>query len=139
MGINFTPHLKWNEHCKNLVRRANSRPFQLWKLSNLNVNEESLILIYKSWIRSLFLYLNGCWLDHSHALVNKLQNVRNRTLRNCLRKPRWYQVQKLNEEAKMKSVREMQIKLANGSKALLTISNTKSGCIHHRLLAKMTA
>ena len=39
LGITFTPHLKWNEHCKDLVQRANSRLFQLWKLSNLNFNE----------------------------------------------------------------------------------------------------
>ena len=50
LGIIFTPHLKWSEHCKGFVRRANSRLFQLRKLSNLNVNEESLILVYKSWI-----------------------------------------------------------------------------------------
>ena len=113
LGIILTPNLKWNEHCKDLIRRANSRLFQLWKLSNLNVNEESLILVYKSWIRPLFLYSNACWLDQSHALINKIQNVQNRALRICLRKPRWYQTQNLHEEANMKPVREMQIELAN--------------------------
>ena len=100
LGIFLTPHLKWNEHCKDLIQRANSRLFQLWKLSNLNVNEESLILVYKSWIRPLFLYSNACWLDQSHALINK-------------RKPRWYQTQKLHEELNLKSIWEMQIKLAS--------------------------
>ena len=93
LGITLTPHLKWNEHCKDLIRRANSRLFQLWRLSNLNVKEESLILDYKSWIRPLFLYSNACWLDQSHALINKIQNVQNLALRICLRKPRWYQTQ----------------------------------------------
>ena len=83
----FTPHLKWTEHCKDLVRRANSRLFQLWKLINLNVNEESLILVYKSWIRPLYMSSNSCWLDHSHAFVNKIQNLQNRALQICLRKP----------------------------------------------------
>ena len=114
LGINLTPHLEWNEHCKELIRRANSRLFQLWNLSNLNVNEESLILVYKSWIRPPFLYSNACWLDQSHALINRIQNVQNQALRICLRKPRWYQTQKLHEEANLKSVREMHIKLANG-------------------------
>ena len=40
--------------------------------------------------------------------------MQNRALRIGLGKPRWYQVQKLHEEANMKSVREMQIKLDNG-------------------------
>ena len=114
LGIILTPRLKWNEHCKDLIRRANSRLFQLWKLSNLNVNKESLILVYKSWIRPLFLCSNACWLNQSHALINKIQNVQNRALRVCLRKPRWYQTQKLHEEANLKSVRKMQIKLTNG-------------------------
>ena len=99
---------------KDLVRRANSKLFQLWQLSKINIREKSLILVYKSWIQPLFLYSNACWLDHSHALVNKIQSVQNRALRICLRKLRWYQVRKLHEEANMKSVREMQIKLNNG-------------------------
>ena len=91
LGFILTPHLKWNEHCQGLIRRANSRLFQLWKLSNLNVNEESLILVYNSWTRPLFLYSNACWLDQSHASINKIQNVQNWALRFCPRKPRWYQ------------------------------------------------
>ena len=112
--IILTPHLKWNEHCKDLIRRANSRLFQLWRLSNLNVNEESLILVYKSWIRPLFLYSNACWLDQSQTLIKKIQKFQNRALRTCLRKARWYQTQNLHDEANMKSVREMQMQLANG-------------------------
>ena len=93
LGIVFIPHLKWNEYCKDLVRRANARLFLLWKLSNLNINEGSLILVYKSWIRPLSLYSIACWLDHSHALINKIQNVQNRAVRICLRKPRWHHIQ----------------------------------------------
>ena len=54
LGITLTPHLRWNDHCQSLIKRANSRLFQLWRLSNLNINEESLLLVYKSWIRPLF-------------------------------------------------------------------------------------
>ena len=60
LGITLTPHLRWNDHCNSLKKRANSRLFQLWSLSNLNINEESLLLVYKSWIRPLFLYSNAC-------------------------------------------------------------------------------
>ena len=68
LGITFTRHLRSNEHCKDLIRRAKSRLFKLWKLSNLNVNEES----------PLFLYSNACWLDLSQDLFNKIQIVQNR-------------------------------------------------------------
>ena len=74
LGIILSPHLKWNELCKDLVRRANSRLFQLWKLSKLIFNRESLILVNKYWIRTLFLYSNDCWLDHCYSLINKKQN-----------------------------------------------------------------
>ena len=62
LSITFTPHLRWNDHCNSLIKRANSRLFQLWRLSNLNINEESLSLLYKSWIRPLFFVLK-CLLD----------------------------------------------------------------------------
>ena len=48
LGITFNPHLKWKEDCKYLVLRASSRLTQLRKLNNPNVNEETLILVYKS-------------------------------------------------------------------------------------------
>ena len=88
--INMTPHLNWNEHCKDIATRANKRIFQLWRLSNLNVEQESLLLLYKSWIRPLFLYANACWLNQSQAVFSIMQKAQNRALRICLRKPRWY-------------------------------------------------
>ena len=106
LGTTFTPHLKWNEYCKDLVRRANSRQFQLWKLSNLNVNKENIIFVYKSWIRPLFLYSKACSLDLSHAVFNKIVNLQNRARRICLCK--------LHKEANMKSFMELQVKFVNG-------------------------
>ena len=113
LGFTLTPHLRWNDHCSSLVKKANIRLFQLWRLSNLNINEESLLLVYKTWIQPLFLYSNTCWMDQSQAIINKIQNVQNRALRICLRKPGCYKVQKLHEEANMKMIKELQIKLAN--------------------------
>ena len=125
-SITLTPHLRWNDHCQSLIKRANSRLFQLWRLSNLNINEESLLLVYKSWIRPLFLYSNACWIDQSQALINKIQCVQNRALRICLRKPRFYKVQKLHEDANMQTIREVQIKLANGYISRAIKHNTQS-------------
>ena len=59
LGITMMPHLNWNEHCNEIATRANKRIFQLWRLSNLNFEQESLLLLYKSWIRPLFLYANA--------------------------------------------------------------------------------
>ena len=126
LGITLTPHLRWNDHCNSLVMKANSRLFQLWRLSNLNINEESLLFVYKTWIRPLFLYSNACWTDQSQAIVIKIHYVQNKALRICLRKPRRYKVQKLHKEANMQMIRELQIKLANGYISLAIKHNMQS-------------
>ena len=86
IGITMTPHLNWSEHCKDITTRANKRIFQLWRLSNLNVEQESLLLLYKSWIRLLFLHANACWLNHSQAVISIMQKAQNRALRFLFKK-----------------------------------------------------
>ena len=61
-----------------------------------------------------FFYSNACWMIQSQGIINKIQYVQNRALRTCLRKPRCYRVQKLHKEANMQTIKELQIKLANG-------------------------
>ena len=70
LGITLTPHLRWNDHCSSLVKKANSRSFQLWRLSNLNINEESLLLVYKTWIQPLFCILMPAgWTNPKQSLI----------------------------------------------------------------------
>ena len=110
----MTPHLNWNEHCKHITTRTKKRIFQLRRLSNLNVEQESLRLLYKSCcIRSVFLYANACWLNQSQTVMSIIQKAQNRALRICLRKPRWYSVQKLHEESNSPTIRNIPIRLAN--------------------------
>ena len=108
----MTPHLNWNEHCKDIVTRANKQMFRLWRLSNFNIEQKSLLLLYKSWIRPLFLYANACWLNQSQTVISIMQKAQNRALRICLSKPRWYSVQKLHEESNSPFIRSIQIRLA---------------------------
>ena len=113
IGVNPTPHLKWNEHCKRLDARANKRIYQLWRFSQINIDEECLLTLYKSWVRLLFLYANACWIDQSKSIINNIQLTQKRALRICMRKPRWYSVKKLHDEANIPAVRDFQIRLAN--------------------------
>ena len=108
----MSPHLNWNEHCKNIAISENKRIFQLWRLSNLNVEQESLLLLYKSWIRPLFLYANACSFNQSQTVISIMQKAQNRAPRICLRKTRWYSVQKLHEESNLPTIRNIQIRLA---------------------------
>ena len=113
LGVNLTPLLKWNQHCKSLVARANKRVYQLWRLNQINIDEGCLLTLYKSWVQTLFPYANACWIDQSNSIINNIQLTQNRALRVCMRKPRWYSVKKLHEEAIIPAVRDLQIRLAN--------------------------
>ena len=112
LGKTMTPHLNWNEPCKDITTKANRRFFQLWRLINLNIEQESLLLLCKSWIRPLFLYANACWLNQSHAVISIMQKAKNKALRTFLRKPRMYSVQKLYEESNSPTVRNLQVRLS---------------------------
>ena len=73
LGITRTPHLNWNDHCKDITTRANKWIFQLWRLKNLNNEQENLLLLYKSWILPSFLYANACWLNQSQVVISIMQ------------------------------------------------------------------
>ena len=137
LRITMSPHLKWNKHCKDIPTRANMRIFQLRRLSNLNVEQESLLLLHNSWIQSLFLYANVCWLNQSQMVISIMQKAQNRALRFCLRKPRWYSVEKLLEESNSPTIRNIQIRLAkyyikraqkNKIEAILSPTEKKGQC-----------
>ena len=108
----MTPQLNWNERCKDIESRTKMRIFLLWRPSNLNVEQESFMLLYKSRIRPLFLYANACWLNQPQTVFSSMQKAQNRALRICLRKPRLYSVQKLHEESNLSTIRNIQIILA---------------------------
>ena len=99
---------------RTLVARANKRIYQLWRLSQITIDEECSLTLYKSWVQPLFLYANACWIDQSNSIINNIQQTQNRALRICMVKPRWYSVKKLHEEANILAVRDLQIRLANG-------------------------
>ena len=40
------PHLNWNEHCKVIKTRANKRILHLWRIGNLNIEQESWKVYY---------------------------------------------------------------------------------------------
>ena len=79
LGITMTKQLNWNGHCKDITSRPNKRIFQLQRLSNLNVDQESLLPLYKSLIRPLFLYANACRLNQSQTVISIMQNRALRT------------------------------------------------------------
>ena len=79
-GVTLTPHLRWNDHCNSLIRRANSGLFQLWRQQSKHQRRESFIGI-QILDPATFLYSNACWIDQSVGeLIHKKRQC---PLNNC--------------------------------------------------------
>ena len=76
LGVTFDPHFKFNAHVKSLVTRAVPRIYILKALTaaNWGQHKETILITYKSLIRSLFMYAAPIWfLKSSPSLIQKLQ------------------------------------------------------------------
>ena len=105
LGITMTPYLNCNEYCKTITTRANKRIFQLWRPSNFNNLQESLLLLYKSSIRPLFLYANACWLNQLQMVICNMQKSAKQSTENLFKEG-------LHEESNLPVIRKLQIRLA---------------------------
>ena len=77
------PHFKFNTHVKSLVTRALPHINILKVLTGTNWGQqkETILIIYKSLIWSLFMYAALIWFPNtSPSLVQKLQTIQNSAL-----------------------------------------------------------
>ena len=113
LGLTFTENLNWNKHCEHLIKKANRRIYQLYKLRYAGFSSRNLVLIYKTWIRPLFTYANAAWIAVSSKMSNKLQLVQNKALRACLNQPSYSRVTDLHKITKVEPLKQFQQKLAD--------------------------
>ena len=77
LGVTFDPHFKFNAHVKSLVTRALHRINILKTLltgTNWSQQKKTILITYKSLIRSLFMYAAPIWFPNtSLSLIQKLQ------------------------------------------------------------------
>ena len=106
LGKTKTPRL----NCNDIKTRANKRNVQLWRLSNLNVDQDNLLLLEKSLIRLLVIYANAFRPNQSKTIISNMQKTHNRALKICFRKHQWYNMQKLNEELNAPNIRKLQVR-----------------------------
>ena len=109
LGVTFDPHFKFNAHVKSLVTRALPRINILKALTGTNWGQqkETILITYKSLIRSLFMYAAPIWFPNtSPSLVQKLQTIQNSALRIATGCVRMASVDHLHEETEMLPVQE---------------------------------
>ena len=113
LGLTFAENLNWTKHCEHLIKKANRRIYQLYKLRYAGFSSRNLVLIYKTWIRPLFTYANAAWIAVSSKMSNKLQLVQNKDLRACLNQPSYSRVTYHHKITKVEPLKQFQQKLAD--------------------------
>jgi len=109
LGVPFDPYFKFNAHVKSLVTRALPRINILKALTGTNWGQqkETILITYKSLIRSLFMYAAPIWFPNtSPSLVQKLQTIQNSALRIATGCVRMASIDDLHEETEMLPVQE---------------------------------
>ena len=84
LGVTFDPHLYFHKHVENLCSRASSRINILRALAGTTWGQhpETIVITFKSLIRSLFSYAAPVWFPNITASsLDKLQVVQNNALR----------------------------------------------------------
>ena len=80
LGIKLDNKLDFNDHIRNICKKANSKLHALARVSNL-MNKEKLRILMKAFIESQFSYCPLVWMFHSRTLNNKINKLHERALR----------------------------------------------------------
>ena len=84
LGVTFDPHFTFSPHVASIVSRATPRLNLLKALAGSTWGQqmETIVLTYKSLIRSLFTYACPIWFPNSsRSSIQKLQSIQNHALR----------------------------------------------------------
>ena len=84
LGVTLDPHFTFSPHIASIVSRATPRLNILKALagSNWGQHMETIVITYKSIIRSLFTYASPIWFPNSSpSSIQKLQTIQNSALR----------------------------------------------------------
>ena len=80
LGIKLDNKLDFNDHIRNICKKANSKLHALARVSNL-MNKEKLRILMKAFIESQFSYCPLVWMFHSRTLNNIINKLHERAIR----------------------------------------------------------
>ena len=84
LGVTFDPHFTFSPHITSIINKASPRINILKALAGTTWGQqkETMIITFKSLIRSIFTYASPIWFPNSSASsINKLQSIQNSALR----------------------------------------------------------
>ena len=73
LGVKHSEDLKWNSHIESILKKANSRLYALHQLKKSGLNQQDLVLVYCSFIRSCVEYASPVWSDLTVTLANLIE------------------------------------------------------------------
>jgi len=118
LGLHFDTRLNWKIHVNNLVNRVTKKMNVLKYLSGTSwgADRTSLLMVYKSLIRSHFDYGSPVYGSTSEATLSRLDVLQNECVRMCLGVVRCTRVTRMEVEANISplSVRPDALLLAYG-------------------------
>jgi hypothetical protein len=85
LGVTFTNNLRWDEHCKDVHKRASKRIFAIRNLKRSGCDIQSMLKVYRQTIQSLLSYCHPCCCNMSQSCLDTLTKVETRCLRVILR------------------------------------------------------
>ena len=100
LGLTFDSKLTWKNHIQNIRHRMWLRINAIKAISgrNLGMQSQTLIHLYKMWIRPIALYGAPAYYSAAKTHINKIQVIQNSALRIALRRNRRSHITELHEE-----------------------------------------
>ena len=100
LGLTFDSKLTWKNHIQNIRHRMWLRINAIKAISgrNLGIQSQTLIHLYKMWIRPIALYGAPAYYSAAKTHINKIQVIQNSALRIALRRNRRSHIADLHEE-----------------------------------------
>ena len=107
LGLTFDSKLTWRNHIQNIRHRMWLRINAVKAISgrNLGMQSQTLIHLYKMWIRPIALYGAPAYYSAAKTHINRIQVIQNSALRVALRRNRRTHIEDLHEEGSLISLK----------------------------------
>ena len=108
LGVTLDNKLKFTQHIKNIIQKANMSISKLYCLINRksNLSLQNKLIIYKMIIRPTLLYASPIWSNTSKRNIESLEKVQNKVIRMITNAQRYKSNAKIRDELKITSISE---------------------------------
>jgi Reverse transcriptase (RNA-dependent DNA polymerase)/Endonuclease-reverse transcriptase len=108
LGVTLQHNLKWSQHLRATINKANGRLAQLYPLLNPRscLQLKTALHIYKATILPVISYASPVWSGTTITLLKSLQLIQNKVVRMITKCPRYTRTVKMHSDLKLPMVNE---------------------------------